>query len=434
MKEQFKIGVGKQIISPKLGTNLFGYTNNIYAEKIHDDLTVSVIMFEQGEKKGVLISADLCLASKQITDALKQSIQAETGFDCENLTFATTHTHTGPETKAFSGYTNANEEYINEILLPQTLVAAKQAVANIQPAVMGVSTTQSLVGTNRRQFNEEGKVHLGQNPFGSQDTTMTVMAFKSLTGENIVNIIHYNAHGTSMGREPQISRDWIGPMVDRLEKLTGATTVYFNGSIGDMGPRLSNGLTAGRLSEMIEISALAALDATRAYNQIKDFQEVDLKLFKGEMVLPYDEMPSLEHVEKELEKLGDPSTLEGVAKKKYASLSAIKKMYEDKVEFDKAKIVPQTIYAFNQTAIVPFLHELFSSIALRLRYFSPFENTLCVSNSNDSHGYLPAKEDIARGGYEVAGFLYLNAYKLSDDTDTNIIKENLRIMREGLGL
>ena len=109
-------------------------------------------------------------------------------------------------------------------------------------------------------------------------------------------------------------------------------------------------------------------------------------------------------------------------------------MYEDKVEFDKAKIVPQTIYAFNQTAIVPFLHELFSSIALRLRYFSPFENTLCVSNANDSHGYLPAKEDIARGGYEVAGFLYLNAYKLSDDTDTNIIKENLRIMREGLGL
>ena len=432
MKEQFKIGVGKQIISPKLGTNLFGYTNNIYAEKIHDDLTVSVIMFEQGEKKGVLISADLCLASKQITDALKQSIQAETGFDCENLTFATTHTHTGPETKSFSGYTNANEEYINEILLPQTLVAAKQAVANIQPAVMGVSTTQSLVGTNRRQFNEEGKVHLGQNPFGSQDTTMTVMAFKSLTGENIVNIVHYNAHGTSMGREPQVSRDWPGVMVDRLEKLTGATTVYFNGSIGDMGPRLANGMTTGRLYEMIEIGSLAALDATRAYNQIKDFKQVDLKLLKGEMVLPYDEMPSLEHVEKELSKFGDTSTLEGVAKKKYASLSAIKKMYEDKVEFDKAKIVPQTIYAFNQTAIVPFLHELFSSIALRLRYFSPFENTLCVSNANDSHGYLPAKEDIARGGYEVAGFLYLNAYKLSDDTDTTIIKENLRIMREGL--
>ena len=432
MSKQFKIGVGKQVISPKLGTGLFGYTNDIFAEKIHDDLTVSVIVFEQGDAKGVLISADLCLASKQITDALKEKIYLETGFPCDNLTFATTHTHTGPETKSFSGYTNANEEYINEILIPQTIIAAKDAVKNIQPAVMGVSTVQSLVGTNRRQFNEDGKVHLGQNPFGSQDTTMTVMAFKSLTGENLVNIIHYNAHGTSMGREPQVSRDWPGVMVDRLEKLTGATTVYFNGSIGDMGPRLANGMTTGRLNEMIEIGSLAALDATKAYNQIKDYREVELKLLKGEMVLPYDEMPPLEKVNLELEKLGDITKLEGTLKKKAASLSRIKKMYEDNVTFEKAKVVPQIIYAFNQTAIVPFLHELFSSIALRLRYFSPFENTLCVSNANDSHGYLPAKEDIARGGYEVSGFLYLNAYKLSDDTDTTIIKENLRIMREGL--
>lgn len=434
MKEQFKIGVGKEVISPKLGVNLFGYTNDIYAEKVHDDLTVSVIAFEQGENKGVLISADLCLVSQQITDVVKEQIFAKTGFPCENLTFATTHTHTGPETKCFEGYTNVNKEYIDEILIPQTIIAAEKAVKNLTPAIMGVSTTQSYVGVNRRQFNEEGRVFLGQNPFGSQDNTMTVMAFKSLTGENLVNIIHYNAHGTSMGREPQISRDWIGPMVDRLEKETGATTVYFNGSIGDMGPRLSNGRTAGRLADMIEIGSLAALDATKAYKQIKEYREVDFKLLKGDMVLPYDEVPSLEEVENRLAILGDPSKLEGVARKKAASLGVIKKMYEQKVEFDKAKIVPQTIYAFNNTAIVPFLHELFSSIALRLRSFSPFENTLCVSNANDSHGYLPAKEDIARGGYEVAGFLYLNAYKLSDDTDTNIIKENLRIMREGLGL
>ncbi len=434
MKEQFKIGVGKEVISPKLGTNLYGYTNDIFAEKVHDDLTVSVIAIEQGENKGFLISADLCLISKEITEAVKKQIFAETGFPCDNLTFASTHTHTGPNTKSFEGYTNANNEYVDEILIPQTIIAAKKAISSLKPAIMGVSTTQSYVGVNRRQFNEEGRVFLGQNPFGSQDNTMTVMAFKSLTGENLVNIIHYNAHGTSMGREPQVSRDWIGPMVDRLEKETGAITVYFNGSIGDMGPRLSNGRTAGRLADMIEIGSLAALDATKAYKQIKEYREVDFKLLKGDMVLPYKEMPSLEEVESELELLGDPSKLEGVARKKAASLVVIKKMYEQKVEFDKVKIVPQTIYAFNNTAIVPFLHELFSSIALRLRQFSPFENTLCVSNANDSHGYLPAKEDIARGGYEVASFLHLNAYKLSDDTDTNIIKENLRIMREGLGL
>lgn len=436
MKEKFKIGVGREVVSPKLGVNLFGYTNDVFAEKVHDDLNVSVIALEQGEKKGILISADICLVSQQITDAVKEGIFKETRFPCDSLTFASTHTHTGPETKCFPGYTKANEEYVNEILIPKTITAAKKAIENLTPAVMGISNTQSFVGVNRRQFTENGNVMLGQNPFGSADTTMTVMAFKSLTGENLVNIVHYNAHGTSMGRTPQISRDWPGVMVDRLEKITGATTVYFNGCIGDMGPRLSNGLTAGlHESDMEEIGALAALDATKAYKKIKEYREVDFKLLKGEIKLPYDKIPSKEEVDsilKEFGDIGEATSLEGVSFMKVASLRVLKDMYEKNVEIGDCKVIPQVIYAFNSTAIVPFLHELFSSIALRLRYFSPFENTLCVSNSNDSNGYLPAKEDIARGGYEVSGFFYLNPLKLRNDTDTTIIQENLKIMRKGL--
>ena len=97
---------------------LFGYTNDVFAKSVLDDLNVSVIALEQGNKKGILISADLCLVSQKITDAVRKQLFEETGFPCENLTFATTHTHTGPETKQFPGYTNINEEYVNKILIP----------------------------------------------------------------------------------------------------------------------------------------------------------------------------------------------------------------------------------------------------------------------------------------------------------------------------
>jgi hypothetical protein len=66
---------------------------------------------------------------------------------------------------------------------------------------------------------------------------------------------------------------------------------------------------------------------------------------------------------------------------------------------------------------------------MSLRRYSPFENTLCTCNTNDSHFYLPTKEQIARGGYEIDIFLNANVYKLKNDTDDTIIKENLKLMK-----
>ena len=81
---------------------------------------------------------------------------------------------------------------------------------------------------------------------------------------------------------------------------------------------------------------------------------------------------------------------------------------------------------------VVFPFEVFSEIALRLRKYSPFENTLCTCNTNDSHFYLPTQEQMARGGYEIEIFLYANVYKLKNNTDDTIIKENLRLMKSFL--
>lgn len=92
----------------------------------------------------------------------------------------------------------------------------------------------------------------------------------------------------------------------------------------------------------------------------------------------------------------------------------------------------QVMFLFNSTVFIPFPFELFSEIALRLRTYSPFEHTLCICNTNDSHFYLPTKEQIARGGYEINIFLHANVYQLQNNTDDIIIKENLRLIKEFL--
>ena len=435
MNKQFKIGCNRQIITPPLGTLLYGYTTKRPASKVNDDLCVSAIYCEQNETRGFMISADICSVTKEIVNTIRELINKETGVLCENISFSATHTHSGPAIKSSGGWGTANVEFIKNTLIPMTVKASKLAMSNAVPALLGVGTTQSLVGINRRQILPNGEVVLGQNPFGVCDTTMTVLSFKDLNGKNLLNVIHYSCHGTAACRCTEITRDWMGVMVDGLELESGATSVFFNGSEGDMGPRLSNGKTTGETNDLRyvkEIGTLGAIDAIRAFKNIKEYREVKFDLIKGTIELPYKPIPTLEEAKEKLATLPAPENLIEVQKREYQALNDTIKMHENGFKFDSSMKFHQVMFLFNSTVFVPFPFEVFSEIALRLRKYSPFENTLCTCNTNDSHFYLPTREQMARGGYEIEIFLYANVYKLKNDTDDTIIKENLRIINEFL--
>ncbi len=442
MNKQFYVGCGKEIITPPLNTLLYGYSDKRPASSVLDDLTVNAIAFKQADINGIMISADICSITKETVEKIRETIFKETGVPKDNISFSCTHTHSGPAIKGSGGWGVPNMEYIDNILIPQTVKSAKKAVSTLTPAQMGVSKVNSLVGINRREYRLDGTIKLGQNPSGVQDNVMTVISFRSLTGENIVNMIHYSCHGTSAGRTTDITRDWPGFMVDELQEISGAQSVFFNGSEGDVGPRLSNNETTGDTFDknerpiastnkyIKEIGSLAAIDAVRAFRDIKEYRDVDFNIIKGEIALPYKPIPTLEEAQEKLEKLGAPENLFEVEKREYQALQDTIKLHKANFKFEKEMKFNQVMFAFNSTIFVPFPFEVFSQIALRLRKFSPYENTLCLCNTNDSLFYLPSQEEIARGGYEIEVFLYANVNKLKNNTDDTIILENLRLMNE----
>lgn len=440
MEKQFKLGIAREVISPKLGTLLQGYPRRRPAKKIFDDLTVSAIAFSNGDICGIMISAEILQVPAKIVNRIKDLISKETGVDSKNISFSATHTHSGPSLENMPGWGEADLDYLESIFIPQIIKASKKALENMIPAVMGVSTTESTAGINRRQYTLKGGVGLGQNPFGIYDKTMTVLAFKDLSGKPILNIVHYGCHPTSAGSAWYVTRDWPGVMIDSLEKHTGAMTVYFNGAEGDVGPRVTNGRTGGdsnletgdsTMIDMIEVGSVAALDATRAYNQIKEYKDVDFKIIKGLVSLPYKPLLTVEEIKARMAELGNPDELHDASLREYANLLEVLKIHEEKAEVETALEYDQAMFAFNSTVFVPFPFEMFSSIALRLRQFSPFQNTLAMGLTNGSFSYLPGQEDLVRGGYEVNMFRG-GIYKLRDDTDWTIVKENLRIMSENL--
>ena len=56
MSEKLMLGVARSIITPTVGTALYGYKPDLFSESINDDLTATAYAFSQGETNAMLIT------------------------------------------------------------------------------------------------------------------------------------------------------------------------------------------------------------------------------------------------------------------------------------------------------------------------------------------------------------------------------------------
>lgn len=429
----FLAGAGREIITPAVGTLLFGYNPNTVSTSVNDDLTITAVALESDGQRAMLLCATICEIDTGVANAIRTKIAAETGVPFENITYSATHTHSGPVTVYMSGWGDINRDYCDNILLPKSVAAAKAAVNSLKPAKLGVGTTHSEVGINRRELTPDGQILLGQNPWGMYDPEMTVISLRGLDGSPIVNIIHYCCHGTAAGCNHEISRDWSGPMIDQLERQSGCMSVFFNGACGDIGPRLSNGHTTGDISDVRELGAKAALDAVRAYRTIKEYREdVPFRLISDDISLPYKPLPSEAAIDNALAAYAGRNTdnLINIERLEYDKLVRVKEELNSGREPKTAFTFKQTLIAFGPVLIIPFPFEIFVEITIRLRSASKFQYTLCLSNTNGANAYFPSQDQICRGGYEIRTFTAGGTYNLADDSDTRIICANLELINK----
>ena len=428
MKGQFSVGVGRSDITPEIGGLLQGYTPPRPSKSIHDHLHLTAYLIEQGETRVLLASADLTGIPTQLNLEIRTEMAKAANVPLANIILAPTHTHSAPVTHA-----GMNDKYCYEVLVPAAAEAAKAAAANLQPAEIGIGCTNSQVAINRRQLTREGEVILGQEPLGLYDPQMTVLSFRTPKGKVIGNIVHYGCHNTGSGVNTEITRDWSGVMIDRLEDLTGGVTAFLNGCQGNCGPRLANGKTTGNLQLALELGGLAGIDGMRAWNSISKWdREIDLRVLIETVKLPYGKIASEEAMLKELEELGDPAKLtmepliyyNGVKR----HLDMLRSGKAAEYEKEGGREIPTSIIAIGPIAFVPIPFETFSGITMRISRHSPFPWTVCVSNANGAQGYFPTQDELCRGGYEVHSFRFPNGYPLADNADQHLINACLDML------
>lgn len=428
MKE-LKVGMAKADITPELGCRLYGYVDIRHARRVLDPLSINVIALEQNGEKVLLFSAEICALNLDLCNEMRETISKATGVKKDNIIYSCIHTHSGPITRSSAGWGTTDMNYINGTLVPRSIEVANKALSSMCPAVMGIGKAESLAGINRRELDANGEVILGQNPDGPYDPTMTVVTFKTTDGDTIGTMIHFASHPTAVGINLSITRDWPGYMIDRIEQITGAPCMYINGAEGNVGPRLSNGKTYADEFYLEENGLIAAEDAERAYHTITDFKVPDLKVKTDIVELLYAPIPTLEELEKELASM-DPDNLYLTEKTRYPQLQKLKEIRESGEELPTGRKVEQTVLALDELAMVPYAFEVFSDIGLALRARSPFADTLLLGLTGGSFAYLPTKEQIPYGGYEINSFHASSVPPFDDSLADYLLDQNIALLTE----
>ncbi|MBQ7541684.1 MAG: neutral/alkaline non-lysosomal ceramidase N-terminal domain-containing protein [Clostridia bacterium] len=428
MRDTFQAGAARADVTPQVGACLYGYRPEHHSTGIHDRLSLTAAAFRQGARSALLVTVEVGDIHNELCDGMRAALEKETGVPAANILLSATHTHCAPNVSGMEGWGEIDRPYYENILLPAALRAGREAVAGLRDAQIAVGTTRSDVGINRREIRRNGEVCLGQNPFGCYDPCMTVLTLRGTDGAGILNLIHYGCHGTAAGLATEVTRDWSGVMIDRVEKETGVLTAYWNGAEGDVGPRLTNGETTGDMSHVTELGGVAAADAMRALRSQGGFHAGTLRCFADTMRLPYRTLPAPEEVREKLASITQPEKLINIQRLTYKHYLDVQTLYDSGVTAHPTHLAfPFCAVSLGDVLFVPAPFEIFSEITLRLRAYLPWTHTLCLSNTNGYRGYFPSQDQICRGGYEVDCFVTGSVYNLVDDADQYYIDEVCRI-------
>ncbi len=426
MSEKLLLGAARRIITPPIGCCLAGYAPDVFAEKVNDDLTVTTFCFEQDGKRALLASITVLSMATSICDSIRATIEEKFGIPKTSVILHAIHNHSGPITNYSYGWGDIDENYLNDTLIKGLLESAAEAIENMQSVTMAVTTGMSFVGINRRERMENNEVHLGQNPWGCFDPQMTVLSFESEADKTpVANLVHYACHGTAAGRNHEISRDWAGVMIDTLEARSGAITAFLNGPEGDIGPRLTNGLTVGQnnIGFAMRLGAVAGQDAVAIYNLPKYRSVPKLSVTTGETMVPLTHRIPLEEAKKRYEPFrGQTINIAGRSERHYRMVI---ESYENGYEEVEGYPQQQTILRLGDVAIVTTPYELFSELGLRVKKDSPVPYTLLLSNTNGSESYYTSETEICRGGYEINMFMTRYLQPPVANADWYFIKQTL---------
>jgi neutral ceramidase len=400
---------------------LGGFSNRSHGfTGIHDDIYLRAIVLDDGTTQAALVGLEGLFFPDAVWAAVSSRVASELGIRPENLLLSAVHDHSAPTlsmgrppgqaantttpaqpANAAAGgrgaYTpNPAQIAYTAKVVDDAVEAIRLAKSRLQPARFGIGTGTAYLNINRREPRNDGSLALGFNEKGPSDKTVTVLRFEDLTGKPIAFYINYAVHAVVLGSENyQITGDLAGatsrfvenhyagkdhPRSDAGPRMTmrpenavggdGVVAVWTSGSAGDQNPSsMSSGETFGLVESMGQMLG-----------------EVVVRVAAGIKTAPQAKLWGMQEVVTCPGRRLEPGSNQQTGYK-----------WTDSNPVN----IRLSLLMLDHIAVTGVSGEVFTMINQHLKAESPFRNSVMITHTNGSSGYIPSDDAFDQVSYEI---------------------------------
>ena len=404
-ESELKVGYGRADITPDYPVNMAGSAASRVSEGALDPLYITFIAIGQGEKTFLVATMDLVGVYEEYGAPLRAYVSQETKIPEERVILNSTHTHSSV---ACRNAKSTNALRYRQDLCTRAAFAAKEALADLSPALVWYSSTQTKGMVWVRHYKMADGTYGGAN-YGSfksgivghaseADPEMQVIRFaRSAAGKKDVVLMNFPSHATINQNSTLLSADFPGPAREYVAQKTDTLVAYFIAGGGDQVPisRVAEenfstdyrayGEEVGRLA----VESMKRLTKSECHDLC-----FSRRTFTGES-----NQADLDRVEEALEvsriweQVGGRGTKEGRAAAKEHGFSSV---YEVTAILNRRRFAPTRnleikALGIGDTSLIFAPYEMFGASAMQIKKESPYPMTFVVSCSQNHDGYMPSR-------------------------------------------
>lgn len=391
-------GIGRQKITPRVGTLLYGYFDrHAPSEGVHDDLWARAVVLRQGDTTLALCSLEICVFRAREVGRLRKEVASRCGIQPENIFVFTTHTHAAPS--------GSYDDWETPLV---TLVADAivQAYDSLQPAAIACGGG-FLYGynINRRWMDRPADPAVGLIRVDHRD------------GKPLAVIGNYACHAVVLGSNNLlISGDWPGYASRLIERDLGALALFSQGGAGDVNPltetvrqRLAAGHPVASIYQLAPYYGYGVKDDPHTWsiderkNGTFDEAETLARAYCGEIMRIWRSL----NPRSDVTLWADKVIVNAALDPDEPPAEGLSEEYREIVPEVQPDNVPLEIMLFGIGATVFIGHpgETFSEDSIALRRACQqmgYASGVLITYANGSYAYLPPENAHAEGGYEVS--------------------------------
>jgi len=380
-----RAGFGKWELTPPMGVELAGYGYYIgrCAKSVRDPLYARALLLENGDMRALVISCDLLGLSKAVCGEVFAHAAA-CGVSPEHVLIMSIHTHTGPTIKYHEGCGFVDDDYVQTVA-PRICRAIDAALDDLGEVGALEFICDAFEGEhiyNRTIRNGPVDRHV-RGFFFARDKKPDIAAVSAA------------CHGVFRGRSTAVSADFAGEIC-RLIDSEGMQTIYLNGLCGDIDPTKQDDALLDDFARLV----VGHLHGQRtALPMTLDGGSLPFTL----KLIPVTRDDIRQAAAQAVEQAGGADVPAA-----RVALIWEQEMLEKFDSLSDSEDIAVKYLLIGGVPVAAFPFEGFTQIGQDVRRLCGRDDALVLGCAEELLGYLPTRDDIARGTYAAleSTFLY----------------------------